>query len=202
MDTVHRLDYTAGQPGGPSPNYQSNAAPPPSYWTSMRTRVTPSTTYSLRPVLIFTTLISFLYLVIIAIANFKSLNDPTETGTLRLFDIITAALCLFAAVVELFGFLAALRTHLAWASLYAKASTLALAAVIAADVVAIVEQFAAKGDLIGGCTKTYTGAATCDGNESWFGAASCTPGQPMTAEQAGEYCNSQWKKGTIWVFVW
>lgn len=201
MDSVHRLDYQAGQPSGPHPPPQRNGAPP-SYWSSIRTRVSPSSSsYSLRPVLIFTTLISFLYLLIIAIANFKSLNDQDETAKLKTFDIISAALCLFAAAVEAFGFLAAVKSHVGWASLYARASTLALGAVVAADVVAIVEQFTAKSDLIGGCTKIYTGAATCkDGQSSWWG--DCTPGQPMTAEQAGKYCESQWKKGTIWDFVW
>lgn len=175
--------------------------PPPAYSAALR-RVYP---YSMRPVLLISTFISFLYLLIVAIASFRSTSWEHETTRLRLFDVLIGALLVPAAIIEAFGFMAAWTCRFPLARLYSLASILALALTVAADVLAIVQHYAGKGDLIDGCTKDNVGRVgrATGGWGGWFSYNDQGDGSaPWTSEQAQSYCNSQWKRDGIWTIVW
>ncbi|PWN21839.1 hypothetical protein BCV69DRAFT_156942 [Microstroma glucosiphilum] len=187
---------------GPGPNFArpprpgAGGPPPPAYQRVMQ-RI------SLRPVLLFTTSISILYLVFSAAVSLRSLNQTGETGKLKTFDVILGILLLVAAVVELLGLSAAWTSRLSWATLYARASTIALALVVGAEVVGIVEHYVAKTDLIAGCTTRNTGTNS-DTDSSWWlwGSGSDGASTTMTAAEAQAYCEARWSRTTAWVIIW
>lgn len=204
MDTTPRLGYSAGT-ASTSPYTQNGVYPsqaPPAYTTVLR-RVYP---YSMRPVLLISTFISFLYLAIVAIASFRSTSWAHETTRLKLLDILIGALLLPAAIIEVIGFTAAYTCRLHLARLYSVASVAALALTVAADVLAIVEHYVVKGDLINGCTQDNTGriGRVSSGWGGWFGGSTTGDDSttPWTADQARAYCTSQWNRDGIWTIVW
>jgi hypothetical protein len=159
---------------------------------------------SLRPVLLFTTSLSLLYLVFSAAVSLRSLSQTGETGKLKTFDVIVGILLLVAAAVELLGLAAAWTSRLSWASLYARASTIAFALVVGAEVVGIVEHYVAKTDLISGCTTRNTGTSADDDSSSWWlwGSGSDASSANLTAAEAQTYCEARWSRSTAWVIVW
>lgn len=202
MDSVHRLDYSQGRPAaGPAPAYQGPPPPrppPPSYFAAVRRRV-PS---SLRPVLLFATFLSFIYLIAVAVTSFRYLSSSTETAKLKLFDIISGVLYLVGAVTEAFGLYAVWTSKLPLVLLHARASVVGLVVVVAAQIINIVSHYTGKKDIIDGCTAKYTGAAACTGYSSWWGGWGCSQSEPLSATDAANYCQSNWQKESIWVFVW
>ncbi|CAO1637843.1 unnamed protein product [Sympodiomycopsis kandeliae] len=215
MDTTPRLGYSSGTPSRSAdpphpqqqqqqPPYYPEQGPPPAYSTALR-KVYP---YSLRPVLLVATLLSFLYLIIVAISSFRSTTWDHETGKLRLFDILIGALLLPAALIELFGFTAAWTCKLHFARLYSIASLFALGFTVTADVLAIVQHYTLSNDLITGCTLENTGRTGGSvygwggffGNEN--GNNNSDVNLPWTTDQARSYCNAQWRRDGIWTIVW
>ncbi|CAO1637219.1 unnamed protein product [Parajaminaea phylloscopi] len=203
MDSVHRLNYSQGrpaQPQGPTPTHQGPPpqAAPPSYFAAVRRRVPAS----LRPVLLVATFISFLYLVIAAVASFRYIGATHETAKLRTFDVIAGILYVVGALAEAFGFYAIWTRKRPLVTMYARLSLFALAIIVGAQVVNIVSHFAGKSDIISGCTQKYTGATACSGYSSWWGGWSCSETEPLSASDAASYCENLWKKESTWIFVW
>lgn len=158
---------------------------------------------SLRPVLLFTISLSLLYLVFSAAVSLRSLSQTGETAKLKTFDLIVGILLLAAAIVELLGLSAAWTSRLSWTTLYARASTGALALVVGAEVVGIIEHYAAKTDLIDGCTTRNTGTGTDDSSSWWlWGSNSAGASANLTAAEAREYCEARWSRSTAWVIIW
>lgn len=83
-------------------------SPPPSGPTPLYAKaVRRFIPYSLRPVIIFSSLLSAAYLLILGISDFRASTRYGNSGKLKTFDIIQGALFLAAAIVELIGFQAA-----------------------------------------------------------------------------------------------
>lgn len=63
--------------------------------------------YSLRPVVIYSSLISLIYLVVLGIADFRQATREGTSGKLKTFEIVQGILFVAAAGVEALGFFAA-----------------------------------------------------------------------------------------------
>lgn len=196
MDTVNRVSYVQGSPAP----YQASQpqAPPPSYFAAVRRRVPGS----LRTVLLVATFISFIYLVSASVTSFRYVGSKYETTKLKIFDIIIGVFLVLGAVTEAFGFWAVWTRKQTLVAAYARVSIIALAIVVAAQIVNVISHFTGKGDITVGCTKKYTGANACSGYSSWWGGWSCSETEPLNAIDAASYCEQIWKKESVWVFVW
>ncbi|PWZ03851.1 hypothetical protein BCV70DRAFT_24372 [Testicularia cyperi] len=182
--------YTPPQTRPPPPS-----GPPPAYSNVIR-RVYP---YSLRPVVILTTLVTVIYLVVVAVANFRSMGRSSNSAVQKILDAVVGALLIGAAVVELLGFLAAFKSNLKMATLYSRLTLPAFALVIAAEIIGIVEHYSFKSRIIDNCVADNTGAAAPSSSFFWpYGGSSTT----MSAADAQEYCQSQWKYDSSWEIVW
>lgn len=94
--TGHTLAYQASaRPPPPT-------GPPPAYARTIG-RLFP---YSLRPVLLFSCVISFIYLVLLGGSDFKTAGSTDVTGKLKIFEIVQGILFIVGAIVEVFGFYA------------------------------------------------------------------------------------------------
>lgn len=95
MSTTPHLAYSQ-QP--------STRAPPPTGNPPTYAKIYP---YSLRPLLLVSTIVSFFYLIILGIASFKAIGYKGETSKLKLFDGVTGGLFIAAAAIEVLGFVGA-----------------------------------------------------------------------------------------------
>lgn len=68
--------------------------------------------YSLRPVLLFSCLISLLYLLILGASEFRDAGKNDTTTKLKVFDTVEGILFMGAVGVELFGFYSAFTVSL------------------------------------------------------------------------------------------
>lgn len=191
--TVPELSYL--------PAYTQTRAPPPSgpppAYTNVIRRVYP---YSLRPVLLVTSFCTFLYLLLIAISDFKKIGDIGASTTMNIINIVTGALLIVVAIIEVVGFIGALKTNLKIATLYSKLAIPGFALVIACEVIGIVGHYMFKTNLINGCTQTNTGAVRPSSGFGWFGSGSSNT--VMSSQDAQNYCNSQWKYDSTWEIIW
>jgi magnesium-transporting ATPase (P-type) len=157
---------------------------------------------SLRPVLLFTTLVSTIYLLVLGVYSLRSISLSNQTVKIKILDVVVGVLLIVAAIIEIFGFLAAWTSRLPLAKIYARISTLALLLVVGADLTEIITHFTNKTDLISGCTIRNTGESSSSNTWSIFGQDSDDDDEPMTAEEAGIYCEELWKKQSLWEFIW
>jgi hypothetical protein len=97
MDTTEELPYQ------PSTRAPPPTGPVPLYARSVQ-RIFP---YSLRPIVIYSSLISLIYLVVLGIADFRYATREGVSGKLKIFEIVQGILFIFAAGVEALGFFAA-----------------------------------------------------------------------------------------------
>lgn len=184
------------------PTYTQTRAPPdsgpPPAYANVIGKVYP---YSLRPVLVVTTFCTFLYLVLVAISNFKDIGSSSNNTAMNIFDILTGALLLVVALVEVVGFVAALKTNMKLAVLYSKLSVPGFALVIVCEVLNIASHFMFKSRIINNCIATNTGAvAPSSSGFGWFGQSSGNT--VMDSQAATSYCNSQWKYDSTWDIIW
>ncbi|CBQ73409.1 conserved hypothetical protein [Sporisorium reilianum SRZ2] len=181
--------YTQTRPPPP-------AGPPPAY-ANVIGKVYP---YSLRPVLLVTTFCTFLYLLLVAISNFKDVGHSGNNGTMNLFDILTGALVMAVALVEVVGFVGALKINLKLATLYSKLTVPGFVLVIACEVLNIAGHYMFKTRIINDCIARNTGAVAPSSSFGWFGQSSSNT--VMSSQDATNYCNSQWRYDSIWEIVW
>jgi len=87
-----------------SPRQESHRDAPPSGAPPAYARIYP---YSIRPLLLVSTIVSFFYLIILGIASLKAMSHEGETAKLKTFDAVQGALFIGAAAIEVFGFGAA-----------------------------------------------------------------------------------------------
>lgn len=183
------------------PTYTQTRAPPPSgpppAYTNVIRKVYP---YSLRPVVMITSLFTFLYLLLVAITNFKSIGQSGNNTTMNIFAILVGALLMIVAMVEVLGFWAALKTNLKLATLYSKLTVPAFALVIACEVLGIVGHYSFKTQSINSCINSNTGQDAPTSGFNWFGQGNSN--SVMSMVDAQNYCNSQWKYDSSWEIVW
>lgn len=92
----HTLEYQ------PSMRPAPPTGPAPAYARTIH-RVFP---YSLRPVLLFTCIVSIIYLVLLGVSDFKTASSSEVTGKLKTLNIVEGVLFMAGAAVEVFGFFA------------------------------------------------------------------------------------------------
>lgn len=184
------------------PTYAQRRAPPPSgpppAYANVIGKVYP---YSLRPVLLITTFCTFLYLLLVSISNFKDIGDSGNNTTMNIFDILTGALLLAVALVEVVGFIGALKTNLSLATLYSKLTVPGFVLVIACEVLNIAGHYMFKSRIINDCITRNTGAVAPSSGFGWFGQGS-GGGTVMSSADATNYCNRSWKYDSTWEIVW
>lgn len=181
--------YTQTRPPPPS-------GPPPTY-ANVIGKVYP---YSLRPVLLVTTFCTFLYLLLVAISNFKDIGHSGNNGTMNLFDILTGALIMLVALVEVIGFAGALKTNLRLATLYSRLTVPGFILVYACEVLNLAGNYIFKTRTINDCIARNTGAVAPSSSFGWFGQS--TSNTVMSQQDATNYCNSQWRYDSTWEIVW
>ncbi|CEH12931.1 hypothetical protein CBOM_00883 [Ceraceosorus bombacis] len=176
----HELPYNSGYPSTSRP-----AAPPPAY-TRFVQRM------SLRPVLLFTTLIGAVYLIIIAAGEFRAAGEDNLPGNLKTVNIVQGALFLGAAGIELFGFVAAYTIRLPLARTYSLLSVAGVAAIAAAQLLGIVTHWTSKAAIIDSCTTRNTGRSQ-PSDSYWIWEFNDTDnGAPLTDAQARSFCERRW----------
>lgn len=175
-----------------------DAGPPPAYANVIR-KVYP---YSLRPVLLVTTFCTFLYLLLVAISNFKDLGHSGNNAVMNIIDAVTGALLLAAALIEVVGFIAAFKLNLKFALLYSRLAVPAFLMVIACEILSIFVHYSYKTRVIDDCITRNTGAvAPGSSGWGWFGSGG-SGNTTMSADDAKNYCNSSWRNDSTWEIVW
>ncbi|PWN53910.1 hypothetical protein IE53DRAFT_383546 [Violaceomyces palustris] len=185
------------------PSYTPQTRPPPPEgpapaYATVLGKVYP---YSLRPVILFTSFITFLYLLVVAISQLRDVGNVGNTTRLNTFNIVCGALYLAAAAAEVVGFLGALKLNLRIATLYSRISIPAFATVVASEVIDIVSHFAFKSDQISACTRQYTGAVVSNGSGWLFGSSSSST-TTFSESDAQKYCNNRWSSDSTWQIIW
>ncbi|WVQ85953.1 hypothetical protein IAT38_008121 [Cryptococcus sp. DSM 104549] len=174
----------------PIPNGATNTAgPPPRYATVVR-KVYP---YSLRPIVIFISIVGFIYGLALGVESIRDMNNDKETTKMKIFDLIIGIMFLVIALIELFCIAVAAMQSLPLARILLVAVPVGVLVNFGAQILAIVVHFSLKSDLIAQCVYDETGATYSDR----FG----TTGN-ITETQAQSVCDSSWSRGTWGVFAW
>ncbi|KAN0065673.1 hypothetical protein ACQY0O_000803 [Thecaphora frezii] len=173
------------------------SGPPPTYAAAL-SRVYP---YTLRPVLLFTTFVTFLYLLLIAISEFKDAAGDGVSAKLKIFYIVQGTLLMLAALLEVFGFVAAYRSDLKMASMYSRVTIPAYLVVVAVQILAIVSHYTLKKDEIEACVTQNTGRKFGDSGGYWWSNTSSNT-YTLTEAEARSYCSDQWDDESTWAIVW
>lgn len=188
--TVPELSNAAdAQPSNADANDHDNTGPPPRYTAVVR-KVYP---YSLRPVVIFLSLIGFIYGLALGINSIRDRNNANETSKMQIFDIVAAIMFLIIAAVEVFVIITAILQSLPLARLFIVAVPTGLLVNVAANVIVIIAHFTTKSDLIAQCVYNEDGQIYSD---IWGSTGS------ITATEADSICRNSWSRGTWAVFVW
>ncbi|OWZ70085.1 hypothetical protein AYX14_04486 [Cryptococcus neoformans] len=165
------------------------SGPPPRYTAVVR-KVYP---YSLRPIVIFLSLVGFIYGLALGIDSITDINDDLETYKMQAFDMIVGIMYLIVAVIEAFIILVAALQSLSLARSFIVVVPIGLIVNLAANVVGIVAHFTTKSDLIAQCVynedrQAYSDMRGIVGN--------------IITNEATSICTSLWNRGTWGVFIW
>lgn len=182
------------------PSYNQTRAPPPSgappAYANVIRRVYKR---SMRPVVMTTSFFTFLYVLLVAVSDFKKVDDQGNTSAMKLFDILIGALLISVAVIEVLGFVGALKSNLKLATLYSKLTVPGFAIVVAAEVLGIIGHYRFKTTTIDRCVANSTGTVSSSGGIFGFGTGN---GTVMSEADAQDYCKSQWSYDSNWEIVW
>ncbi|EPQ27443.1 uncharacterized protein PFL1_04981 [Pseudozyma flocculosa PF-1] len=189
-DTAYLPSYT------PRTREAPPSGPPPAY-AAVLGKVYP---YTLRPVILFTTFVTFLYLLLISISQFKDAAGFEVSGKLMLFYIIQGSLLLLVALVEVLGFVAAFRSNLKLATVYSRIALPSYILVVAAQILAVVSHYTCKRDFINACTAQNTGKRVSSGDSFWWNSS--TTSYTLSGPEAESYCQDQWNSESTWTIVW
>lgn len=192
-------DYAPHQPYMPEQSETRSAppvGPPPTYYRVLNKRFP----HSLRPILLFSCFISFCYLILLGIQDFKTSGQSGVSGKYKLFTIIQGILFMAAAGIEVFGLVSTYTQKLVFARLYSFLSLIGFAAVVASQVIGVIVIFAFKSEVISSCTSYYTGAQNVD-NPGWFWSDN-NNNTPMSAADANTYCSTLWSRSRTWEIIW
>ncbi|CCF52601.1 hypothetical protein NDA14_000788 [Ustilago hordei] len=183
------------------PSYAQTRAPPPSgpppAYANVIGKVYP---YSLRPVVLITSFCTFLYLLLISISNFKDINNSGNNTIMNVFGILTGALLMTVAIIEVIGFVGALKTNLKLATLYSRFAIPGFVFVISCEIINIVGHYSFKDRIINDCVSRNTGAVVQSSGWGWLGSGGSST--VMSAADAQNYCNRSWKYASTWEIVW
>ncbi|WVQ70667.1 hypothetical protein IAR50_000189 [Cryptococcus sp. DSM 104548] len=177
-------------PSGNNNNTPPSTGPPPRYTAVVR-RVYP---YSLRPIVIFVSIVGFIYGIALGVESIKERNDDGETSKMQVFDLIEAIMFLVIAALELFVLAVAAMQSLQLARLFIVVVPLGVLVNLAVSIVAIIVHFTLKSDLISQCVADEEGGSFSDTQDG--------SSLNITSTEANTICNNSWGRGTWGVFAW
>ncbi|KAL7422880.1 hypothetical protein Q5752_002177 [Cryptotrichosporon argae] len=169
--------------------FVASGPPPPAYERVIR-RVYP---HSLRFVTMFTALVGLLWGVSLGVQNLKYRNDDDETSKEKLFDILIAIFYFVIAVIEATAMLVCFLNRMPAGRLLLILAPLGVSMLFAAQVLAVVEHFVAKTDLITQCADSYLNDTVID---------DLVNNSPVTLAEATSECTSSWDHQTVTVIAW
>ncbi|ODN99471.1 hypothetical protein L198_03315 [Cryptococcus wingfieldii CBS 7118] len=172
-------------------NHVSPSTGPPPRYTAVVRRVYP---YTLRPIVIFVSIVGFIYGIALGVESIKGRNDDGETSKMKVFDIIEAIMFFVIAGTELFVLAVAIMQSLQLARLFIVLVPVGVLVNLAVSIVSIIVHFTLKSDLISQCVTNEEGDSFSD---SWSGSSF-----NVTNTQANTICNNSWNRGTWGVFAW
>ncbi|KAK8850520.1 hypothetical protein IAR55_004438 [Kwoniella newhampshirensis] len=156
--------------------------PPPRY-TAVVAKVYP---YTLRPVVIVTSIIGFIYGLALGVESVRDFSSRNEIPKERIYDIISAIFYFAVAVIEFYAVVVATLQSLSLARLLFFFAPAGILLNIGCQVIGIIVHYALKSDLIAYCVT--------DEMDGTFDS--------LTQSQAESACNSAWRRGTWSVFAW
>ncbi|RSH85286.1 hypothetical protein EHS25_005093 [Saitozyma podzolica] len=158
------------------------SGPPPRY-AAVVSKVYP---YSLRPVLIFTSFLGFLWAIVMGVNSIRNRSNSGETNTQKMFDLVNAILYFVVAGIEVFGIVVGVLQSLPLARVLAITAPLAVLANFAAQLIHV-------WTLIDQCVGVTGGTTISNGNGGT---------EVVSNAQATNWCMSAWNQGTWTVFAW
>ncbi|KAG9019360.1 hypothetical protein FRB90_003464 [Tulasnella sp. 427] len=146
---------------------------------------------SLRPIVMGCALIAIFWSWIWGISALLGIKNAED---LKPINIALGVLYLTVGFIELFGFLAAMKSNIRLVRIYTYLSILAAVIVLAAESVRFSVYFTHKKSLIDNCTTDATGATVEVYSGFWSGRHSV---DTLSAADAAEYCNDSWQR-SVW----
>ncbi|KAK0544454.1 hypothetical protein OC846_004851 [Tilletia horrida] len=165
----------------------------------------------LRGVVLFTAVLSALYLAVGAYVEFRSVGKAYEPGSIKIFDIIEGALFSAAAVIEVFGVYAAVKAVYPLVRLYSLASCISYGCTLAGELLGIIVHFSHKSAIIDSCTKYNTNATVASYYSGWWSdynddnvprLTNINGTMVISAADAATWCNNIYKRYTPWSILW
>ncbi|KAH9464026.1 hypothetical protein Pst134EA_002447 [Puccinia striiformis f. sp. tritici] len=164
------------------------SAPPPYIQAVNRAYPKP-----LRPVVLFTTVVSLIWSLVLGVKFFQDRAEDSETRRMKVFDAILSVFFFVVAGLEVFGILAVLSSKILLARLYFFVSGLAAFLIFSAELTRLIAHFVVKNDLIDDCRSALTGAKA----ETLNGAIAS-----IDATEASRLCEGDWQRGIWWDLGW
>lgn len=149
---------------------------------------------SLRPIVMACALMAVFWSWIWGISALVNLNNA---GDLKPINIALGTLYLIVGFIEVFGFLAAMKSNIKLVRIYTFLSVLAALIVVAAESVRFSVYFTHKQKLIDNCTNDATGATVEIYSGFWGGRHSI---DTLSPAEASRYCNDGWQR-SVWSSV-
>nr|ODN89948.1 hypothetical protein L203_01865 [Cryptococcus depauperatus CBS 7841] len=171
------------------PNGESWTGPPPAYTTVVR-KVYP---YSLRPVVIFVSIVGFIYGLALGVGSIRDISVDGETSKMKVMDLVQAILFFVIALIELYCVVVAAVQNLNLARMFLILAPVGILVNIGVSVLSIVAHFTLKTDLVNQCTTDRIGKPLTDG---WDTISN------VTMSEAHTICQGSWSRNTWGVFAW
>jgi hypothetical protein len=172
--------------------------PPPSGRPPPYAFVTRVYKRTLRPVVIFITLITSIWALVWAVDAFQDISYHRQfLPQLATFDIALGSLYIAVAVIEAFGIFAAVKATISLVRFYSIASIVALLCALAAESVRTALHFQFKGQLIDECTNELTGLTVRHGG--YFRPGST---EILNPDRARELCSGYWNHDSFRNIAW
>ncbi|MBW0550193.1 hypothetical protein O181_089908 [Austropuccinia psidii MF-1] len=147
----------------------------------------------LRPIVIFTCLVSLVWSLVLAVRFLQDKNDGNETTRMRMFDLILSILFFCIAGLETFGLVATFTQKIVLAKTYFVLSGIAAIITFSAELIRLIAHFVTKSDLTNACRAELTGTQAI----TLSGAVANIDGA-----EAQKLCEDDWRRGIWWDLGW
>ncbi|KAG8903569.1 hypothetical protein FRB99_003120 [Tulasnella sp. 403] len=172
----------------------SNRPPPPAGSPPSYAFVARMYRRSLRPIVMGATSLGALWSFLWGIS---ALADLSSAGDLKVLNIVLGVLYLTVGLIEVFGFVAAMKSNLPLVRVFCFASILAAIMVLVAECIRFSVYFTHKQRLIDNCTADATGATVETFGGFWGHRHSSTT---LSEDDARNWCTDSWTRN-VWSSV-
>lgn len=162
---------------------------PPSYVQTVH-RAYPK---PLRPVVLFTSTVTLIWSLVLAVKFVQDNSESTETARMKVFDLIICIILFIVAGLEIYGLGAVLIQKILAVRIYFFFSALAAFLISSAELIRLIAHFVVKKDLVQDCRNALTGAKA----ETLSGAVT-----NIDASEAIRLCDDDWQRGIWWDLGW